>query len=72
MTNTDKLKDIISKSGHKLEYLAEKCGITRQSLSNKITNRNLFNAREIDILCKELGINDLNEKELIFFAEEVE
>ena len=72
MTDTELLKKIIDKSGYKLEYLAEKCGITRQSLSNKILNRNLFNAKEIDILCKELEISDLNDKERIFFAEEVE
>jgi transcriptional regulator with XRE-family HTH domain len=72
MTNTERLKELINKSGYKLEYLAEKCGITRQSLSNKIVNRNLFNAKEIDILCKELGISNLEEKESIFFADEVE
>lgn len=68
MTNTDLLKDIIAKSGLKLEYLAQKCGITRQSLSNKITNRNIFTAEEISTLCKELKINSLTEKERVFFA----
>lgn len=68
MTNTEMLRNIISKSGFKLEYLAEKCGITRQSLSNKITNRNLFTAKEIEILCRELKVNTLTDKERIFFA----
>lgn len=68
MTDTELLKHIISKSGFKLEYLAEKCGISRQSLSNKISNRNLFTAKEIDILCKELKIISLVEKEHVFFA----
>lgn len=68
MTDTEQLKHIISKSGFKLEYLAEKCGISRQSLSNKISNRNLFTAKEIDILCDELKIWSLVEKESIFFA----
>ena len=68
MTNTELLKEIIAKSGLKLEYLANRCGITRQSLSNKITNRNIFTAEEISILCKELKISTLTEKERIFFA----
>lgn len=71
MTNTDLLKEVISKSGYKLEYLADKCGITRQSLSNKIANRNIFTAEEISVLCRELKINSLTEKERIFFAKQV-
>lgn len=68
MTNTDLLKEIIAKSGYKLEYLADKCGITRQALSNKIANRNNFMAEEIAVLCRELKISSLTEKERIFFA----
>lgn len=68
MTNTELLREMISKSGLKLEYLAARCGITRQSLSNKISNRNLFTAKEIDVLCEELKIDDLVEKERLFFA----
>lgn len=68
MTNTELLREMISKSGLKLEYLADRCGITRQSLSNKISNRNLFTAKEIDVLCEELKIDDLVEKERLFFA----
>lgn len=68
MTNTEMLREIIAKSGLKLEYLAEKCEITRQALSNKITNKNLFTAKEIEVLCRELKISSLTEKERIFFA----
>lgn len=71
MTNTELLKEVILKSGFKLEYLADKCGITRQSLSNKIANRNIFTAEEISVLCRELKINSLTEKERIFFAKQV-
>lgn len=68
MTNTEMLRELIAKSGLKLEYLADKCEITRQALSNKITNRNLFTAKEIEILCRELKITSLTEKERVFFA----
>ena len=72
MTDTGALREIISQSGFKLDHLAEKCGITRQALSNKITNRNLFTAKEIQILCKELNIKTLTERDRIFFASKVE
>lgn len=68
MTNTEMLREIIAKSGLKLEYLAEKCEITRQALSNKITNKSLFTAKEIEVLCRELKISSLTEKERVFFA----
>ena len=71
MTDTMALREIISRSGRKLDYLAKKCGITRQALSNKITNRNFFTAREIEILCEELSIKTLTEKDRIFFAKKV-
>lgn len=68
MTDSELLKEIIAKSGLKLDYLAKKCDISRQSLTNKIMNRNLFTAKEIDILCKELKIVSLVQKEHVFFA----
>lgn len=68
MTNTEMLRELIAKSGLKLEYLAGKCDITRQALSNKISNRNFFTAKEIEILCRELKVSSLTEKERIFFA----
>ena len=71
MTNTELLKEIISKSGLKLGYLADQCGITRQALSYKISNRNIFTAEEIAVLCRELKISSLTEKERIFFAKQV-
>ncbi|MBQ1293169.1 MAG: toxin-antitoxin system, antitoxin component, Xre family protein [Clostridiales bacterium] len=68
MTNTELLKSTIAQSGLKLEYLAEKCEISRQALSNKIANRSYFTAHEIDVLCLELKITGLTAKERIFFA----
>ena len=71
VTNTELLREYISKSGLKLGYLADQCEITRQALSNKITNRHFFTAKEIEVLCRELKITSLIEKERIFFAKEV-
>lgn len=68
MVNTQYLEEKIVLSGKKKEYLAEKCGITRQAFFRKCNNLNYFKANEIKILCEELSITKLNEKEAIFFA----
>lgn len=68
MTQTELLKEIISKSGLKYGYIAEKVGLTYQGLKNKIENKNLFNVEEVDKLCTILNITDVNQKEKIFFA----
>ena len=71
MLDTILLEERIEMSGLKKSYLAEKCGLSRVAFWNKVRGRGYFNAREIKILCKELGITKLTEKERIFFANEV-
>lgn len=66
MVNVALLEEKIVLSGKKKEYLAEKCGLSRQGFWNKCQNKNYFTAHEIKILCKELGITKLTEKERIF------
>ena len=72
MVNTQLLEKAIAESGKKKNYLAEKCGMTRQSLTSKINNRSEFNGTQTIILCKELGITQLSKRDAIFFAPEVE
>lgn len=67
MTNTDLLVKKIKESGKKMNYLAEKVGLSYAGFRNCITNKSEFKAKHIDILCKELGI-DLKEMKTIFFA----
>lgn len=69
MVNTLLLVEKIKESGLKREYLASKLGITRQAFLNKVNRKTDFTAREIKILCKELNITKLTEKEEIFFAD---
>ena len=69
MTDTKKLDDMIDKSGKKIGYLAEKCGLSLGGFYNCRTNRAEFKAKHIKILCEELGITSLKEKDAIFFAE---
>lgn len=67
MVDTELLKQKIIESGKKIGYLAEKLGISRQYFRMKCKNKADFTNRETDILCDELSITTLTEKEKIFF-----
>ena len=68
MTNTELLENKIQESGKKKGYLAKKCGLSRAGFRNCMTNNAEWSASQIDVLCEELGITSLREKETIFFA----
>ena len=68
MTNTKKLEERILRSGKKKVYLAKKLGVSTNGLRRYIKNESEFKASQIQILCEELNITDLREKEEIFFA----
>lgn len=68
MTDTEKLRAIIAQKGFKHSFIARSLGIGTAALTNKIVNRSDFKASEIDALCKLLGIDNLEEKESIFFV----
>lgn len=67
MVDTELLEQKIIESGKKIGYLAEKLGISRQYFRMKCKNKADFTNRETDILCDELSITALTEKEKIFF-----
>jgi hypothetical protein len=67
-TNTELLEKKILESGKKKNYLARKINLSHTGFWNCIHNKAEFKATHIDILCSELGIIDLEEKESIFFA----
>jgi hypothetical protein len=68
MTNTELLEKKIQESGLKKGYLAQKCGLSRAGFRNCVTNKAEWTASQIDILCEELVITSLREKDAIFFA----
>ena len=68
MTNTELLEQKIYESGKKKGYLAQKCGLSRAGFRNCETNKAEFTTSQVDILCEELLITSLREKEAIFFA----
>lgn len=72
MTNEKLLLQKIKESGLKRGYIIEKLGTSYEWFNKKIANETPFKAYEIQILCDLLKIADLNEKEAIFFARDVE
>ena len=67
MVNTQYLESLINSSGKKKSYLAEKIGCSRQYFRMKCNNEAPFTLDEADILCAELNVTRLTEKEKIFF-----
>ena len=68
MTNTELLEDKIKKSGKKISYLAEKCGLSYAGFRNCVTNKAEFKVSHVETLCRELEITSLKERQAIFFA----
>jgi hypothetical protein len=72
MTNTKLLRQKIDESGLKVGFIAESLGISYHWLKKKIDGKVEFKAKEIQALCEVLSITDLQEKETLFFAQDVE
>ena len=68
MVDTQHLEKLISDSGKKKTYLAKAIGCSRQYLHQKINNQAPFTLEEANVLCSELNITRLTDKEKIFFA----
>lgn len=68
MTNEKLLMQKIAESGKKITFLAEKVGLSYAGFRNCVTGKAEFKATHIKILCDELNITSLKEKEDIFFA----
>lgn len=70
MVDTELLRKKIDESGLKMHFIAEKCGLSYQGLSNKINNVRAFKTSEAGIL-KELLRLSSEEFDSIFFANTV-
>lgn len=68
MTNIKLLELKIQESGKKKGYLASKLGMTLATFRKYCVNIYEFKAGHINILCDELGITTLEERHIIFFA----
>lgn len=72
MTNTKEIEALIQAKGLKKKYVAEQLGLTAWGFQLKLNNKNEFFSSEISKLCEILGIDDLEEKERLFFTNEVD
>ena len=67
MTNSKLLIEKIEKSGYRINFIAQKVGISYQCLKNKINNVTEFRASEIQTLYDLLRLTE-DERVQIFFA----
>lgn len=71
MTDRELLDEKIRLSGKKKGYLAKAVGMSRQTFNKRCLNEGEFTTEQVKILCKELNITTLEEREAIFFAQDV-
>ena len=71
MVNTKMLRDKINDAGYKLQFVAEKCGLTYFGFMKKVNNETEFKASEIMILKVLLNLTD-KEVNQIFFVLDVD
>lgn len=72
MTNVELLQRKIKDSGYKVQFIAEKMGLSRAGLYKKLNGQNEFLTSEVESLCEILGIDSLEERQEIFFAKTVD
>lgn len=68
MTNLELLEAKIAESGKKKAHLAKKVGLTPAGFRNCCLNKSEFRTGQVQILCEELHIDSLEERQAIFFA----
>ena len=68
MTNIELLNKVIEEKGVSKTHIANKLGISRNALYNKLQGKSLFNQYEIKAICEVLNITNTKVKDAIFFA----
>jgi len=68
MLNKNLFKAAMAKAGYTQERLAERIGVSSNTLSSRICGTSPFNTDEIDAICDVLGINRNSDKVDIFLA----
>ncbi len=66
MGNAQYLDEMIVASGKKKGYLADALGVSRQTFAKKSKNPSSFTNLQTDILCRELNIVKLTDRQKIF------
>ena len=66
MGNPQYLDEFIVASGKKKGYLADRVGVTRQTFTKKCKNPSSFTNLQANILCEELNVTKLSDRQKIF------
>lgn len=64
MANPDKLQKYLSDSGKKKKFLAMQASISRPRLDSILKHPETATVGQADSICKELGIDELEKKEI--------
>ena len=72
MTDTERLVEIIRKSGYKMSYIAQCLDLSPYGFARKRDNISEFTPTEINKLCELLKIDSIEDRFAIFFAQEVD
>lgn len=70
--NFEELERLIRESGKTKTFIATKLGISQQALYNKLNGKSDFTRNEVEMLCNELHISSLEQKENVFFNNNVD
>lgn len=70
MTDIARLREVLARSGFKLQFLADQLGLTRAGFYLKCEGKTEFKQTEIRDLTELLGLSQ-EERDRIFFAPEV-
>ena len=68
LLNKNLLKAAIAKAGYTQERLAERIGISSNTMSSRMVGTSHFNTEEIDKICATLKIDKNSDKADIFLA----
>ena len=68
MVRLEDLRSLMAESGMTMTAIAEKSGITRGTLYNKLDGKGEFKVSEIVSLCKTLRISDSKRNHIFFNA----
>lgn len=68
MLDKNKFRGAVASAGLTHYELAERMGISKNTLSSKVNGKGSFDIKQIDSICDILGIDDVFERAQIFLA----
>lgn len=68
MLDKNKFRGAVAGAGLTQCELAKRIGISKNTLSSKVNGKGCFDVKQIDLICKALGIDDMTERAHIFLS----